>query len=174
MPLTAGVITESYTLDTYRNSHGFALLISDNATTPVFHAIAGLGDVDGPNRSRNVIERNTHSTTGGYVGKDPGTKNAGELKVTVAFDPSNMSHSHDATLNSAHPFGLGWLYDSGAKRLMHYATPKPVDVGGYEVFEFRGWISELGEAYPVEGRMDRTVTIQIDGGITQLADSIPV
>lgn len=168
MPITAGVPTESYTLDTYRNAYGTLILVEDNATTPVFHIIAGVGDIDGPSRAISVTERVTHSTSSAYKGKDPGMIDAGTLSFPVAFDPTNASHSDTATGTY---FGLGAIFNKREKRRFQLATPK--EAGGYEMRQFRGFISELGESYPVEGRMDRNCTIQIDGTITNLADNVP-
>lgn len=168
MPITNGAPTESYTLDTYRNAYGTLILVADNASTPVFHVIAGVGNIDGPSTSTSVVERLTHSTGNRYKGKDPGMIDPGSIKFPVAFDPSNISHNADATANTNHPFGLEYLFKTQTKRDFQIATPKPT--GGYEARQFRGFISELGESYPVEGRMDRNVTIQIDGLISAVAD----
>jgi hypothetical protein len=170
MPITTGLPTESYTLDTYRNAYGTLILVGDgNSSGEVFHVVAGVGNIDGPNTSTSVVERLTHSTGNRYKGKDPGMIDPGSLKFPVAFDPSNPSHNADAT--APHPFGLEYLYINQLKRNMQIATPKPG--GGYEARQFRGFVSELGESYPVEGRMDRNCTIQIDGLMTKIADYAP-
>lgn len=159
MPFVSGVPTESYDLDTYHNSYGTLICVSDGAGTPVMHIIAGVGDIDGPNRSINVTERLTHSTGSAYKGKDPGMIDAGQLQFPVNYDPANESHG------DVEVYGLGYLFKNRVKRTW-WIVSAPNDDGTRDVRSFRGFVSEMGESHPVEGRDMVDVTVEIDGPIT--------
>lgn len=159
MPLDGSYnAVESYELDTNQDSFGTLILVGDGASPEVFHVVAGLGDIDGPNQSVNVIERRTHSSTSRYMGKSAGVVNAGEISFPVAYVTDNPSHSDDST------FGLGYLFINGIRRNMRIASAKRPD-GSRNIRQFVGWVSEFGETHPVEGRDERNTTIQIDGDI---------
>lgn len=161
MPLVGNNPVESYELDTYQDSYGTIILIGDGASPEVFHVIAGLGDIDGPNQSVNVVERLTHSTGTRYKGKSPGMVNAGEISFPVNYRSDNPSHSDSST------FGLGYLFINGIRRHVQLASAKRED-GTRNIRQFTGWVSEFAEAHPVEGHDSRDTTIQIDGTITTI------
>jgi hypothetical protein len=161
MPLVGNEPVESYPLDTNQDSWGTLILVGDGASPEVFHVIAGLGDIDGPSQSRNVIERRTHSSASAYMGKSSGVINAGEISFPVAYVANNPSHSDTST------FGLGYLFINGTRRNMQIASSKRAD-GTRNIRQFVGWVSEFGESHPVEGRDERDTTIQIDGPITTI------
>lgn len=158
MPLVSNQPVESYELDTNQDSFGTLILIGDGASPEVFHVIAGLGDIEGPNQSVNVIERRTHSSASRYMGKSAGVVNAGEISFPVAYVTDNPSHSDDSD------FGLGYLFINGTRRNMQIASALRAD-GTRNIRQFVGWVSEFGESHPVEGRDERQTTIQIDGAI---------
>lgn len=149
---------ESYELDTYQDAFGTLVMIGDGASPEVFHVVSGVGDIDGPNQSVNVIERRTHSSGSRYMSKSPGVVNAGEISFPVAYRADNPSHSDTST------FGLGYLFINGLRRNVRLASAKRED-GTRNIREFVGWVSEFAESHPVEGHVTRDTTIQIDGEI---------
>lgn len=154
---------ESYELDTYQDAFGTLILVSDGGSPEVFHVVAGVGDIDGPNQSVNVVERRTHSSGSRYMSKSPGVVNAGEISFDVAYRGDNPSHSDTS------PFGLGYLFINGVRRNMQIASSKLED-GTRIIRQFVGWVSEFGESHPVEGHDVRSTTIQIDGAIEVVED----
>jgi hypothetical protein len=157
MPLDANLdLIESYELDTYQDSYGTLILIGDGASPEVFHGIAGLGDISGPESSVNVVERLTHSTGSRYKGKSPGMIDAGEISVPVNYAFDNPSHADDTD------YGLGYLFKTSTRRNMKIVSAKRED-GSRVSRQFLGWVSQFSESHPVEGHSVRETTIQIDG-----------
>lgn len=159
MPLVGGLPSESYTLDTYTASYGTILMVGDGESPETYHVIAGVGDIEGPNQSINVNDKTTHSTGVPYRGKAPGLIDAGQLSFPVNYEVANPSHSDTST------YGLGYLFKNRETRNWRLVGTDPSQT----TRQFRGFISEFSESYPVEGGAVRDTTIDIDGEISVVA-----
>lgn len=146
---------ESYELDTGESSYGTIIMVADTdiASPLTYHAIAGVGDIDGPNESVGVNETLTHSTGRPYKNKRPGLIDPGEFSFPVNYDPANPSHSRTST------YGLAYIFKE--RIVADWLVIYPDDAN--TTLRFRGFISELGTSSPVEGVGVRTTTITIDG-----------
>jgi hypothetical protein len=161
MPLWVPV--ESYELATGEESFGTIIRVSDGDSPETFHAIAGVGDIDGPNETVNVVEVRTHSTGNPYPNARPGVFGLTSLSFPVYFDPANPSHSYTSD------FGLGYMLKNRVRRTWQIIYPDDANT----TYEFSGFVSELGNSSPVDGINERSCTLTIDGGITEITTPTP-
>lgn len=157
MPIVANVPTESYELAPYVNAFGTIIMVEDGNSPATYRIIAGVGDIDGPGQTLNVNDKTSHSTASSFRGKGPGLKDAGALSFPVYYDPSNPSHSDSST------YGLGYMWLNGSVRQWRIAVKDAS--GTYHQRQFRGFMSEFGESFPVEGGQVRQTKIEIDGAL---------
>ena len=161
MPLVGNTPTESYTLDTYVNAYGTIIMVEDGQSPSTYRVIAGVGDIDGPTQSMTIHPKTTHSTNSPYAGKAPGLIDAGSLSFPVYYDPANPSHSDSST------FGLGYMWKNQSVRQWRIAVKD--SAGNYRQRQFRGFVSNFGEAYSVEGgAQTRDTKVDIDGPLNDV------
>jgi hypothetical protein len=132
-------------------------MVDDGLSPSTFRIIAGVGDIDGPSQTMNVNDKTSHSTNSPYKGKGIGLIDAGSLTFPVFYDPTNVSHSDSSV------FGLGYMWLNRSTRQWRIAVKD--ENGTYHQRQFRGFISEFGESYPVEGGQVRQTKIEIDGAL---------
>ena len=161
--MPAWVPVESYKLATGESSFGTIIRISDGDSPETFHAVAGVGDIDGPSESVNTQEVRTHSTGNLFPNIRPTTMGVPTLTFPVYFQPSNPSHSYSSI------FGLGYLLRNRARRKIQVIHPDDDNT----TYQFYGYVTELTEAAPVDGISTRTCTISVDGAIDEIATPTP-
>lgn len=157
--MPAWVPTESYELATGYSSFGTVIRVSDGGSPETFHAIAGVGDIDGPNESVNTQEVRTHSTGNIFPNVRPTTMAVPTLSFPVYFDPANPSHSYSSN------YGLGKMLRDRAIRKWQIIYPDDANT----TYQFEGFVSELSAAAPVDGINQRSCTVTIDGAIEEIA-----
>lgn len=138
-------------------AYGTLLQYKRRTGSPLFYrTIAGVGDIDGPGSSRNVLDKTTHSTGGNRRAKVAGLIDSGELSFPVFYDPEHPTHDELT--------GLGAIYESGETVDWRIHTRK--DDGAYVIREFEGFVSTFGESYPIDGIQTRDTTVVISGALT--------
>lgn len=161
MPLW--VPDETYELATGLSAFGTVIRVSDGNSPEVFHAIAGVGDIDGPSESLNTQEVRTHSTGNPYPNVRPTTFAVSTLTFPVYFNPANPSHSYTSD------FGLGKMLRDRVTRTWQVIYPDDENT----TYEFQGFVSELSAAAPVDGIATRNCTVTIDGAIAEVTTPTP-
>jgi hypothetical protein len=141
-------------------SYGTGLFYRRTADSPMFwNQLAGVGDIDGPSRSRSKLDKTSHGTGANKRRFIPGLIDPGEISFPVNYDPDHPTH--DAT------FGLDAMFEEGD--VAEWQIWARRSDGTYRVRQFNGFLIDIGEAYPLDGFQTRDVTIAIDGDITELA-----
>lgn len=125
-----------------------------------FVTLAGVRDIDGPGRSVSELETTSHSTDIPWRTYVPGLGDPGTLSFECYFNPSDPSHSANS------PYGLEHLFESKIITKFRVINTD----AARRTREFFGFVTELGESYPVDGINTRNVTIRISG---LLADVVP-
>jgi predicted secreted protein len=122
----------------------------DSTGSGSFVAIANVGDIDGPGRSREAIEVTAHDSPDQYREFVKGLKDGGEVSATINFDPGDSSHQ---ALDA----------DFEEKDLRAYQiVALPGDPDQLTV-QFDALITDLSDSFPVEDKMEREVTFKISG-----------
>ncbi|MCZ7414317.1 phage tail tube protein [Streptomyces sp. WMMC897] len=121
---------------------------SDGAGT--FAAIANVSDLSGPERERESIEVTAHDSPDQYREFVKGLKDGGEVSATINYDPAESSHS---ALDD----------DFEEDDLRDYQIVILPGEADEHTWDFAALITSLGDAFPVDDRMEREVTFKISG-----------
>ena len=122
----------------------------DTTGAGAFATIASVSDISGPERSREEIEVTAHDSPDQYKEYVKGLKEAGEVTITLNYDPGQSTHKDlDADFEETAPRD-------------YQLVVLPGDVDQLTV-QFSGIITGLSEAYPVDDKMEMEVTIRITG-----------
>jgi predicted secreted protein len=127
---------------------------SDGAGTYV--TIANVSDLSGPSRTRDAIEVTAHDSPNQYREFVKGLKDGGEVTLTVNYDPSNNTHS---ALDS----------DFEEDALRAYQVVVLPGESDEHTWSINGLITNLSDAFPIDDRMEREVTLKISGKPTLAA-----
>lgn len=124
--------------------------LRETAVVDTFEVVANVTDISGPSRSREAIEVTAHDSPDKYREFIKGLKDGGEVEITLNYDPAAATHtSLDA--------------DFEEDDLRSYQVIMLPGESDEHTWEFSGLITDLGDAYPTEGKMERTATFKISG-----------
>lgn len=122
----------------------------DSTGGGVYVAIANVSDLSGPSRQRDAIEVTAHDSPDQYREFVKGLKDGGEVTATINYDPGQATHGQ---LDS----------DFEEHDLRNYQiVVLPGDVNEH-TWTFSALITDLGDSFPVDDRMEREVTFKISG-----------
>jgi predicted secreted protein len=122
----------------------------DTTGLGVFETVANCTDISGPSREREAIEVTAHDSPDQYREFVKGLKDGGEVELTLNYDPNVLTHQH--------------LDDDFEERDLR--TYQVVIFPGEPeewTWEFSGLITNLGEEFPHDDKMERTCTVKISG-----------
>lgn len=116
----------------------------------VYGLVANITDISGPSREREAIEVTAHDSPNAYREFVKGLKDGGEVELTINYNP-----------------GL-------ASSVALEADFEELDLRNYQIvifpgqspeftWTFAGLITALGDEFPHDDKMERTVTIKISG-----------
>ncbi|MEU6944296.1 phage tail tube protein [Streptomyces sp. NPDC046316] len=128
----------------------------DSTGSGSFVTIASVTDIAGPSRSREAIEVTAHDSPDKYREFIKGLKDGGEVEITINYDPSAASH---AALDA----------DFEEDDLRDYQVVILPGLDDEHTWEFSGLITDMGDEYPTEDKMERSVTFKISGKPTLTA-----
>lgn len=128
----------------------------DSTGSGSFVAIANVSDVSGPSRSREAIEVTAHDSPDQYREFVKGLKDGGEVEITLNYDPGAATH---AALDA----------DFEEDDLRDYQVVILPGTAGEYTWEFSGLITDLGDEFPHDDKMERTATFKISGKPTLTA-----
>lgn len=130
------------------------VLTSAAGVTPqTFETIPGVSDIDGPTRSVSETETTSHSTGIPVRTFIPSLIDPGQLSFPCYFNPSDPLHS------ASSPYGMEALFEGRVVTDFRLINTD----AGRRTRQFKGFVSELSESYPVEGVNTRDTTIRISG-----------
>lgn len=115
-----------------------------------FVKVANINDLNGPEREREAIEFTAHDSPDQYREFGKGLKDGGEVTFTLNYDPALASHE-----------ALDDDFEEKDNR-DYQIVLLPGDADEH-TWDFNGLITSLGDAFPVDDRMERDVTIKVSG-----------
>lgn len=130
---------------------GTEIQVLSSASPEEYTTIEGVGDITGPNASVAETETTSHSTGKPHRTFIPTLIDDGDLSFPCFFNPSDPTHS----LYSG--YGLENLFQNRAVTKFRLINTD----ASHRTREFRGFVRNLGETYPVQGVCTRNTTIRI-------------
>lgn len=122
----------------------------DTTGSGSFAAIANVSDISGPDRSREAIEVTAHDSPDKYREFIKGLKDGGEVSITINYDPTDTSHQAlDADFE-----------EDDLRDYQVVILPGTVDEWTWQISAL---ITSLGDAYPIDDKMEREATFKISG-----------
>lgn len=128
----------------------------DTTGSGVFATIANVSDISGPSRTREAIETTAHDSPDQYREYEKGLKDGGTVEITINYDPTETTHE-----------ALDDDFEEKDKR--DYQVVILPNTADEYTWEFNALITDIGDEFPVDDRMERTVTVQISGKPTLTA-----
>ena len=113
--------------------------------------VAEINSISGFNKTRDIIDVTTLDSTGGYREKISGFRDGGEITLNMNFTRAGYDlFNFDFEKNSANQTYVIVLSDTAATE-----------------YSFGGWVTNITLDVPLDDKVTMTVTIAIDGQITQ-------
>ncbi|MFG3493005.1 phage tail tube protein [Streptomyces sp. NPDC047972] len=128
----------------------------DTTGSGSFATIANVTDISGPSRSREAIEVTAHDSPNKYREFIKGLKDGGEVEITLNYDPTATTH-------------MALDGDFEEDDLRDYQVVILPGTDDEHTWEFAGLITDMGDEYPTEDKMERSVTFKISGKPTLTA-----
>jgi predicted secreted protein len=113
-------------------------------------ALAEVTGIAGFNKSRDIIDKTTLDSTGGYREKLGGFRDGGQIVLSMNFDRSVFD-----LLNTD--------FESSSNQSFTIVLS---DTGNTE-FAFNGWVTNITMDVPLDDKVTMNCTIDIDGQITE-------
>lgn len=124
--------------------------LRETNTPGTFEVIANVSDLSGPSREREAIEVTAHDSPNQYREFVKGLKDGGEVSLTLNYDPDVVTHQHlDADFEED---------DLRAYQILIF----PGTADEY-TWDFDALITNLEDSFPIDDRMERSVTVKISG-----------
>jgi len=126
-------------------SHGTILAIDG------FGTIAEVGDIKGPELTRDDIDATTHDSPNDFEETIAGLKKSGNVTFKVNWNPSDPTHAGTGSL---------WdLYGTGVETAFTITTPRG------DVVAFNASVAGLGPDYPVNGLISADIVLKVTGEV---------
>jgi predicted secreted protein len=122
----------------------------DSTGAGSFVTVANISDLSGPSRQRDAIEVTAHDSPDQYREFVKGLKDGGEITLTINYNPAETTH---AALDA----------DFEENDLRDYQVVLLPGTADEYTWDFSALITDIGDAFPVDDRMEREVTIKISG-----------
>lgn len=122
----------------------------DSNGAGAFVTVANISDLNGPGRQRDAIEMTAHDSPNQYREFGKGLKDGGEVTATINYDPTETSHT---ALDA----------DFEEDDLRDYQIVILPGTADEHTWDFSALITDIGDAFPVDDRMERDVTFKISG-----------
>ncbi|MFJ4631559.1 phage tail tube protein [Streptomyces sp. NPDC088847] len=122
----------------------------DSNGAGTFVAVANISDVSGPSRSRDSIEVTAHDSPDKYREFVKGLKDGGEVEITINYNPGDVSHQ---ALDA----------DFEEDDLRDYQVVILPGKDDEHTWTFSGLITDIGDEFPYDDKMERKVTFKVSG-----------
>ena len=137
---------------------------ADGVTPKEFTTVFGVGDIDGPSLSIDEIETTNHSTGVPIKTFIPALIDPGELGFPCFWNPL------DPTQSPLSPYGMENLFYARKVTDWRLIATDPART----TRQFRGFLKEKGEAYPVAGVVTHNIKVRISGAMAYVQASVTV
>lgn len=134
------------------NGFGTTLSKGDGASPEVFTAVAQVIDISGPGMKADTIDITNHSSASGYREFIQGLKDAGEIKMTIQYDPAAATHKNSAG-------GVLYAFEQGSKGNWKLAFPSSPAAN----WTFPAVVTGFDLKTPLNDQMTADVTFKIAG-----------
>jgi predicted secreted protein len=111
--------------------------------------IANVTNIGGPDRTRETIDVTAHDSPGGWMEFLGGLKDGGEISLDINYDPAETTHQIDDDFDDVLP-----------RNYRIVILPDTIDEHTWQI---SGILTELGDEFPYDDKMARTMTIKITG-----------
>jgi len=116
-----------------------------------FTTIAEVGDIKGPELSRDDIEATTHDSPNDFEELISGLKKSGNVTFKVNWNPSNPTHAGAGSL---------WgRYGDGIETNFQIVTPRG------DIIAFAAGVAGIGPDFPVNGLISADITLKVTGEV---------
>ncbi|HZN74930.1 MAG TPA: phage tail tube protein [Micromonosporaceae bacterium] len=121
----------------------------DGATVEAFTTIANVTSIGGPVRKRETIDVTAHNSPDGWMEFWGGIKDGGEISLEINYDPTEATHDLDDDFDDVEP--------------RNYQIVILPDTADEHTWDFAGILTELGDEFPYDDKMARSMTIKVTG-----------
>jgi predicted secreted protein len=121
----------------------------------VFETIADVTNIGGPERSRETIDVTSHNSPGQWMEFIGGLKDGGEISLDINYDPAELTHDLDDD------------FDDDVPR--NYQIVILPDTEDEHTWSIKGIMTGLGDEFPYDDKMARTMTVKVSGKPTLAA-----
>jgi hypothetical protein len=123
-------------------------------TAEAFTTVAEVGDIAGPDRTRETEDVTTHDSPDDYDEFIATVKSSGEVSFPVHWVPTDPTHDNATGLHAA--------YEDGVTRNWRIVVPDYDTSPSY--LALSGFVNGLSDAMPVKGSLSANVKIKVVGG----------
>jgi len=116
---------------------------------PTYDTIANVTTIGGPERTRETIDVTDHNSAGGWMEFIGGLKNGGEISLDLNYDPTEATHDLDDDFDDAVP--------------RSYRIVLLPDTADEHTWQISGIMTNVGDEFPYDDKMGRSVTIKVSG-----------
>ncbi|MEV2236703.1 phage tail tube protein [Micromonospora sp. NPDC049891] len=120
-----------------------------------FTTIANVTSISGPNRTRETIDVTAHDSEDGWMEFIGGLKDGGEVSLELNYDPSEDTHDLDDDFDDTEP--------------RNYQIVILPDTEDEHTWSIAGILTEVGDEFPYDDKMGRSITIKVSGKPTLAA-----
>lgn len=120
-----------------------------------FEVIANVTNIGGPERTRETIDVTSHDSPGGWMEFIGGLKDGGELSCDINYDPAEVTHDIDDDFDDTEP--RNWQI---------VILPGTDDEHTWSI---KGILTNVGDEFPYDDKMARSITIKVSGKPTLAA-----
>lgn len=124
--------------------------LRETNTPGTFEVIASASDIKGPTRKRDAIEVTAHDSPDQYREFVKGLKDGGEVEITLNYDPNQATHE-----------ALEDDFENDEN--LNYQLIMFPGTADEWTWDFEALITDLGDEFPDDDKMERTVTFKISG-----------
>lgn len=131
---------------------GFGTLFQRATTlTPgtTYETIANVTNISGPERTRETIDVTAHDSPDQWMEFIGGLKNGGEISLDINYDPAEATHDLDDDFDDAAP--------------RNYRIVILPDTEDEYTWQLKGILTTLGDEFPYDDKMARSMTIKVTG-----------
>ncbi len=121
----------------------------------VFETIANVTNVGGPERTRETIDVTSHDSPDGWMEFIGGLKDGGEISLDINYDPAEATHDLDDDFD-----------DTEARNYQIVILP---DTADEHTWTIKGVMTALGDEFPYDDKMARSMTVKVTGKPTLAA-----
>jgi hypothetical protein len=119
-----------------------------NPVSSLYEEIPGLGDISGPDMTRDWLDLTAHDSPGGYEEGVPTILRTGEVRAPMAWDPANAVQA--ALLDDL---------NNSSIRTWRVVANDPAAT----YLQFQGYVTSLAHTFPVTGALSRNFAVRVTG-----------